>query len=73
MHRVMFKKPDRETLKFLVEAAETICAYEDLFLQGSFYVELLQALVLEGHSDLALRLIALKSESKVNYYYIDTM
>jgi len=58
-------KPSEESLKFAVSAMELISEYDNIFVTGTFYIELLKALILEGYPISAQRLLDLKARDGV--------
>lgn len=59
-------KPSRDGLHFLVSSAEHLVRSTDSAIQGDFYMQVLRAVVLEGHQSLAKRLLALRDENKIS-------
>lgn len=58
-------KPSRDGLHFLVSSAEHLEKSTDSAIQGDFYMQVLRAVVLEGHQSLAKRLLALRDDNKI--------
>lgn len=58
-------KPSRDGLHFLVSSAEHLERSTDTAIQGDFYMQVLRAVVLEGHQSLAKRLLVLRDDNKI--------
>lgn len=73
MGQIHLKDPTEESFQFLVNAFQMVGKYENIFILGSFYTEVLRALLLEGQPKLADSLLKMRRDGGIRLRSDDSL